>query len=93
MKLVNKIEPRAGYALWSANKDILKWIVAFIVSALVGYGGARVKFNNMETAIAGLQSDSDKTTEQLVNVRIELATVKAEFETFKDLNKRNKSIK
>jgi hypothetical protein len=86
-------QPRAGFALWSMNKDLLKWIIAFIVSALVGYGGAKVKLDNMQSDITSLKADGDKSTEQIVNLRIEVATVKAEFETFKDLNKRQKSIK
>ena len=86
-------QPRAGFALWTANKDMLKWILAFIVSALVGYGGAKVKFDNMQADIVSLKADNVKSAEQIVNLRIEVATVKAEYETFKDLNKRNKSIK
>jgi hypothetical protein len=87
-------QPRAGYALWTANKDMLKWIIAFIVSALVGYGGAKVKFEQMQTDIATQKVASDKNTEQIVELRIENASLKTALDALKeDNNREHRDIK
>jgi hypothetical protein len=76
-------EPRAGNALWSANKDILKWIISFIVSAAVAWGSATTKLSTLQTKIDVLENKDNIKSEQIVNLRIETATLKAELRNLK----------
>lgn len=69
--------------MWKNNKDIIKWVIGFAISAAIGWGSAKVKLETLQTEIDELK----KNNEQITQLRIKCAELQTNLDAFKESNK------